>query len=250
MENFVLKLLTSLVISFCLIVSAVAEEVDQDGFVKITAEVYAKPLLNQTPRPTVIVIHGGSGSRGRYEGHPNSWARHINSWGYNAVIVDLFSARGLNDLGKQGQRLPFSQRADDIDEIVKYIKTKPWHSGHIGLVGFSQGGSTILEVSTRDNSDIKVGVALYPACGYVSPSNNPKFHIEMHLGLDDDLSLPHLCNVWSKEKYSIFKYEGATHAFDIRAPDRIIAGNVMKYNKEAADISKSRAKNFLDAHLK
>lgn len=250
MVNSVLKLLTSLVVSFCLIVSAVAEEVDQDGFVKITTEVYAKPLLVQSSAPTVIIIHGGSGSRGQYTGHTRTWAGHINSWGYNAVIVDLFSARGLKDLGKQGQRLPFSQRANDIDEIVKYIKTKSWHSGHIGLVGFSQGGSTILEVSTRDNSDIKAGVALYPACGYVSPSNNPKFHIEMHLGLDDDLSLPHLCNVWSKEKYSIFKYEGATHAFDIRAPDRVITGNVMKYNKEAADISKSRAKNFLDAHLK
>lgn len=230
----------------------VAQEIDGEGYTKINSEIYAKSYSINQQAPTVIVIHGAGGARGWRQDQlaMGKWATIINGWGYNAVVVDLFSGRGFTTLLKQGQQLSFRTRANDINEVAEYIQKQSWHKGAIGLIGFSQGGATILAVSKKASPLIKAGVAFYPACGYESPAWSPEFKIQMHLGMKDDLSLPHLCNVISKKAYDINKYDDATHTFDVDAPDRVIGGNHFKFNREAYELARDRTKDFLDSILK
>lgn len=229
-----------------------AQEVDGEGYTRINSEIFGKVYSINQQASTVIVIHGAGGARGWRQDQVamSKWAKIINNWGYNAVVADLFSARGFTTLLKQGQQLSFRTRANDINNIAEFVQKQSWHKGPIGLIGFSQGGATILAVSKKSSPLIKAAVAFYPACGYESPSWSPDFKIQMHLGMKDDLSLPHLCNVLSKKDYDIHKYENATHTFDVDAPDRIIGGNHFRFNLEAYELARDRTKVFFDEHLK
>lgn len=229
------------------------DEVDKDGFTKISKTAFVKPYTIGKPAPTIIFIHGANGVRGLST--YRLWSRTLNEWGYNAVVVDLFSARGFNeDLGTRGELVPFSDRAKDIIDATNYIRSKEWHNGYIGLIGFSQGGPTIFATSDLPTDIIKVGVAFYPACGYVSPVSKPSFDIQLHVGLKDDMSLPHLCKLsfWTeKSKYNINEYENATHGFDINAPARVIMGRFhLQYDEEAFLKAREKTREYFDMHLK
>lgn len=247
------KFVISVLLFLSLLAHALADElVDSAGFTKLNEKVFVRSFTLEQPAPTVIFIHGANGVRNKST--YRIWSGILNKWGYNSVVVDLFSARGYDDLSTQGEKVPFGERAKDIIEVVNYIKSKDWHSGNIGLIGFSQGGATIFATSELPTDIIKAGVAFYPACGYVKPVSNPSFDIQMHIGMKDNMSLPHLCNLpfWAeKKKYNVNEYENATHGFDIKAPDRVVMGRFnFSYDEEAHKMSRKRTREFLDMHLK
>lgn len=246
------RIIASIVSSFFLLSSAWAYDVDWSGFVKLNNEISAKPYIVEGKAPTVLVVHGSGGVRGWREDQRamDKWARIINTWGYNAVVVDLFSGRGFSTLLKDGHKVPFDTRANDLKLIASYVTQQQWHTGYIGLIGFSQGGATIIALSKNSHPIFKAGVVYYPACAYQSPTDRPEFHIQMHLGLMDDLSYPFLCHVVDTSKYDISKYEQTTHAFDVDAPTRVIQGHRFQYNREAYELAKGRTKVFFDNHLK
>lgn len=230
--------------------SVMAQELDPFGYQKLNKEVSFKLKKLDEPGPTVILIHGGGGVRGFH--HLDVWSYVLTSWGYNAVIIDLFSGRGLGDLTRNGQRLSFRTRAKDVIELANYINTQPWHKGGIGAIGFSQGGSTIFALG-RDTSQhlIKAGIAYYPACAYETPAFTPSMPTQMHLAMKDDLSIPSLCGInFSLKKHDVHRYENASHVFDIAAEKRVsFGGNVVWYDREAHLLSNERTKAFLDKHL-
>lgn len=246
------KIVISVIFSFFLLGSAAAYDVDWSGYVKINQEVYAKPYTISGVVPTILIVHGAGGSRGWREDQQSmgKWAKIMNSWGYNAVVVDLFSGRGLSDLLKQGRKLPFSTRANDLKQIASYVVDQPWHKGYIGVIGFSQGGATIIALSKESSPIFKAGVVYYPSCAYEAPTDRPDFHIQMHLGIKDDLDYIFLCHVVDTSKYEIFKYEKATHAFDVDALPRTIQGHFFQFDRSAYEDSKGKTKVFFDKHLK
>lgn len=250
------RLFVSLIVCLGISFNLYAEEVDKDGFVKISDTLFLKSFTAETPAPTIIHIHGAGGARrGPEIPTRRQWVKTIKSWGYNVVIVDLFTARGFHEsLATRGEVVSFKDRAKDIIAAVEYIKSKEWHKGDIGLIGFSQGGATIFATSDLPTDTIKAGVAFYPACGYVHPVSKPTFKIQMHIGLNDDMSLPHLCNLpfWAqKEKYNVNEYENTTHAFDINRPPAVLMGKFhFRYNEESLLKAQSKTREFFDANLK
>lgn len=238
----------------------ITQELDQEGFFKVTEDVYLKTLLTGGTRPTVLIIPSSAGTRGRYLGHiERKWGRQLNRWGYNAVIIDYYTARGMkNGEGSGGIPWPpFDVRIKDVNHAISFIKGQQWHNGSLGVIGFSKGGGMVIELAKHPTADIKAGVGLYPCCGCSAPRSDPEFDVQLHIGKNDELSLPELCEVSKKDRYSIFEYDGATHGFDVNRPggDQLVQGGpkgsyFLKYNPEAAELSSERTREFFASRLK
>jgi dienelactone hydrolase len=238
----------------------ITQELDQEGFFKVTEDVYLKTLLPGGTRPTVLIIPSSGGTRGRYLGHmERKWGRQLNRWGYNAVIIDYYTARGLKSgEGSGGMPWPpFDVRLKDVAHAISYLKSQQWHNGSLGVIGFSKGGGVVIELAKHPTSDIKAGVGLYPCCGCSAPRSDPEFDVQLHIGKNDELSLPELCEVSKKDRYSIFEYDGATHGFDVNRPggDQLMQGGpkgsyFLRYNPEAAELSSQRTREFFASRLR
>lgn len=126
--------------------------------------------------PTVIVGHGSGGLAAMHR----EMGSTLNSWGYNAVVIDHYSLRGIAVhtgkvvLGARGE-----DRALDFIETGRWIAQQPWHEGKIAVVGFSQGGGGVLTlvndrnmrnldyVSDAQPNPISVASAFYPSCFFL-----------------------------------------------------------------------------------
>jgi dienelactone hydrolase len=209
--------------------------------------------------PTVLIAHGCDG--------PNNpsyrdWARQLNSWGFNAILVDSFTARGISNLCGVGAAIPWSLRAKDFMDLAVWVRKQPLHRGGVGVVGFSQGGSTVLALGNErtlelfggfndlKNLPIQAMVAYYPRCqlGGVPPEANPAIPTMIHLGGKDDWTPPAYCNpqALTHRFYSVYLYPNATHAFDMNLPPRKYLDYFLSYDPEADRLSRIRTKEFLE----
>lgn len=221
------------------------------------------PYFLKDSAPTVLIAHGCDGPNGDSY---RDWARQINRWGYNAILVDSFTARGISFLCGVGAAIPWSLRAKDFMDVAVWVKSQPQHLGGVGMIGFSQGGSTALAVgnsrvleifggfATPDSYPIKALVAYYPNCrvGGVPPEANPAIPTMMHLGEKDDWSPPSYCSPQSLAHpfYTTHSYPNATHAFDINLPPRKYLDYFLVYDPEADRLSRARTKDFFDKLLR
>jgi dienelactone hydrolase len=203
----------------------------------------------KSPSPTVIVAHGCDGPGVWTE----DWRRRIVDWGYNAVVVDQFSKRGFpSGVCNRGALVPPDERNQDIGELVDWIKSQPWHSGEVALIGMSHGGAVAIDAAINSSTygRLKATVALYPGCINIRYNyENPKIPVQVHLGKQDSWT-PCLSSNWSNANFDSYVYENAGHSFDIDRPKRQYAGYTLWYDKEATTLSQDRIKNFLAKHLR
>lgn len=214
------------------------------------------------PKATVIVGHGSSGVT------PIEYAQARNAvdWGYNAVVVDHYTARGIKR--HTGMRIAGGlpdDRAADMVAVARWVKQQPWHKGKIALIGISQGGAGVwalanernmrshsaIQVADDDLKLIAAGVAMYPACApdLASPPRDPIFPVQLHIGEADDLALPRWCETFGNSKYEKHIYPGATHSFNYAG---VIPNNTRfthRYDYNADKLSQSRIKEFMAKHL-
>ena len=211
-------------------------------------------FLYGEPRPTIIVAHGCDGiSNQAYR----DWAKELKSWGYNAILSDSFQIRKYVNLcasDKSAIQVMPSVRRDDLVEIAKYVKSQPWHSGKVGAIGFSHGGSTMLSIAASRQKEISAVVAYYPGCNrwFVHSSltpviTEPEIPLQVHLAEKDDWTPISECNylIGAEE----FIYKNVTHGFDMDYPPRNYYGHYLRYDKEAHLLSKKRSKEFFDKNL-
>ena len=215
--------------------------------------------------PTVVVAHGCDGLKG---GSYNDWARMMTLWGYNAVLIDSYAARGypVGICDRASMVIP-SERAEDLADLAWWIKQQSWHKGGIAVIGFSAGGSTTLNIaSNRDIASRFVAtVSYYPACGSNPQRTYPgrDFSVPLipsliHFGGSDDWTPPDLCYPYV-QKYEHYTYPNATHGWDIPGPARNLKNvsgpygrpidTVMRYNKIADQTARQRTRDFLDKAL-
>jgi dienelactone hydrolase len=220
-------------------------------------------LVDHEAKPTVIVGHGSAG----VTPIERKQAFNLVGWGYNAVVVDHYTARGIKV--HTGMRvaggLP-DDRAADMVAVAKWVQQQPWHKGKIAIIGVSQGGAGVwalaneknmrshsaIQVTDEDLKLITVGVAMYPACApdLASPPRDPIFPVQLHIGEADDLALPRWCETFGNPKYEKHIYARATHSFNYAG---VIPNNTRfthRYDREADELSQSRIKSYLDKHLK
>lgn len=209
--------------------------------------------------PTVIIGHGCGG----FSEHEHEWAKQIQSWGFNAVVMDSFKPRGAYSGTCNKTVVMSGERVQDVYEIADVISKQPFHAGKIGYVGFSHGGSLALHLANDErNKTIAASVAYYPNCnkwqkaiksllGDRRSFDNPKIPAVMMLAEKDDWTPIKLCLESVKDgNYLVNIYKNATHGFDMNQPRRQVHGWTLWYDQEADIDSRSKTKEFFDKQLR
>jgi dienelactone hydrolase len=209
--------------------------------------------IGERKLPTVIVLHGSGGT----EGHHHTWAERINGWGYHSVLVESFKQRGVSRI-VETQSINPQERISDVIAAAKWIKEQPWSDGQIAMIGYSHGGNTVFETALVADKLFKGGIAYYPYCyGWFS---GVKIPIQLHLALDDDWAPATTCSflykgIFKSKEVITYEYPNSHHGFDhtrgyiTKFPAMAGGGlRTVTYgsNKEQAEISFNRAKDFLE----
>lgn len=228
----------------------------------------------KNPSPTILLSHGsGCVIPGEYE-----WQHRLHTWGYNAVIIDHCSIRGISR--HTGQYLPanlqIADRINDYIKVTKWIKTQKWATEKVGIIGFSRGGQGVLGFANesyhilynqfqKNYTDlVNAVVVYYPSC--ITDNERvlePPLPILIHHGTSDELTPANNCEhvkllksgMPLNSNFQIEFYENAGHGFD-RPGNRLVINTrrgpvvVREYHPYASKKSFKITKEFLDKHLR
>ena len=232
------------------------------------------------PRPAVISLHGCGGlldakgglSRNRYR-----VAEYLNVEGMHMLAVDSFTPRGLKSICETSPRLRtfnYEQRREDVFAAIRWLAQRPnVERNRIAIVGYSNGGSTVLSVLDRTDKGVldqpiqpRAAIAYYPSCRDFAEmwSYEIGAPLLLMIGALDDWTSPHYCErLHDKVKraqqgmsFEFIIYPGSHHGFDgygamqVRGglPTKSGAGTVGA-NPEAREKSLRRMFEFLSEKL-
>jgi dienelactone hydrolase len=217
--------------------------VEQGGrTIQLTAQLY-KPV-NTTGRVPAVAIFHGCGGPGQ---NTARMAGLLASWGYAALSVDSFSARGLKDVC--GRNWPTQAnaeaRAHDIDAALTWLGTQSFvDPKRLAYMGYSYGGGVAAlralsgkpdEAAPAPNpSPARAAVLVYPDCA-LADALGPKLTVRQPtlfaMGALDDWTPIAQCTalidrvVKGRELIETRVYEGAHHSFDaLGLPVRYLEG--------------------------
>ncbi len=203
----------------------------------------AAPTGNAKLQPALVLLHGCGGVFGRGAQLAERYtelAARLARLGVQALVVDSLTPRGERELCTQrtGQRKTTQlQRRRDALGALQWLAAQPGvDPQRIGLLGWSNGGSTVLAATNLAHSEVarapvkpSLAVAFYPGCvterdrGY-----KPAAPLLMLLGDADDWTPAAPCKELAASVHSPWQpqwvaYEGAHHGFDSTAPVRFRA---------------------------
>jgi dienelactone hydrolase len=205
--------------------------------VQLTAQLY-RPLSPQ-PAPAVAIFHGCGGV-----GLNNTrMADLLKGWGYVALVVDSFSARGLKDVcGRNWPTQAAAEaRAHDIDAALAWLgKQKFVDAKRLAFMGYSYGGGVAMLRTFSPSSDAaaptpaRAAVLVYPDCA-LADALGPKLAIRqptlLAMAALDDWTPVSQCKavidrvVQGRDLIETHIYEGAYHSFDaLGLPVRYLEG--------------------------
>jgi dienelactone hydrolase len=144
-----------------------------DGKTKLVASLM-RPV-GEEPRPALVLLHGCSGLQrgGRIFPLYRNWAQLFVANSYVVLIVDSAGSRSFGETctGRPERRVMFAERPHDAYAALQYLQAQPFvRADRVGVVGWSQGGATILLAARTGSSarpaglkaDFRAAVALYP----------------------------------------------------------------------------------------
>jgi dienelactone hydrolase len=186
------------------------------------------------PFPAVVALHGCGGAytkSGALSRRHADWARRLVANGYVVLFPDSFGSRGARSQCRTRHRVarPSRERVRDVLAAKAYLQSRrDIRPGAISLLGWSNGGSTVLyAVKPRSapndgKPDFARAIAFYPGCRV--PAKKGDWHARLPLliliGAADDWTPAAPCEALAKkagtagEKVSIKVYPGAYHDFD------------------------------------
>jgi dienelactone hydrolase len=208
------------------------------------------------PHPAIVMLHGRSGP---YSTNVNAdctlvarsvssdcdattlskrhatWGQYWAERGYVALLVDSFGPRGkAHGFGRFTHGDPDRDSVNektvrplDAEGALAYLRTRDdIIAGSIFLQGWSNGGSTLLNVVYRQGmqtTGFRAALAFYPGCGraaLLGPTIATAVPVTMFLGSDDEEVSPDICRRVAERSRSsgspidVIWYDGATHDFD------------------------------------
>jgi dienelactone hydrolase len=183
------------------------------------------------PFPAVAMLHGCSGlltRGGKIGANARFWAEHFRAHGYVALLVDSFTARGIDEVCTGRHTLStVRDRADDARGALQFVRQRAdVQADRVGLVGWSNGAAAVLSVlfnKDEPQRDFRAAVAFYPSCRRTYPGGpdyRPYAPLLVLTGAKDDWTPPAPCVQWT-ERAQVFGapmhirvYPGAHHGFD------------------------------------
>lgn len=213
--------------------------VEQGGrTIQLSAQLF-RPAKPAGAVPAVAIFHG-CGGPGQ---NTARMAGLLASWGYAALVVDSFSARGLKDVC--GRNWPTQgdaeTRAGDIDAALTWLgRQSGVDPRRLAYMGYSYGGgvAALRALSGRPAdttpSPVRAVVLVYPDCALADALGQrlrvrqPTFFA---MGELDDWTPPAQCQAVidriavGRDLVETRLYEGAHHSFDaLGLPVRYLAG--------------------------
>jgi len=186
------------------------------------------------PFPAVVALHGCGGLGGRtsaLNARHRDWGERLRSLGFVVLFPDSFGSRGVGSQCRNDERVARAsrERVDDAIAAKTYLQSRSdVKPGAINLLGWSNGGSTVLNALKAGlgggdgRPAFARAVAMYPGCK--TAAADAGWHTRTPLlvlsGAADDWTPAAPCQALAErakaagEPVSIKVYEGAYHDFD------------------------------------
>jgi dienelactone hydrolase len=185
------------------------------------------------PFPAVVALHGCGGlynNAGQPSARHTDWGMRLAKQGFIVLLPDSFGSRGLgSQCGVQERKVRASR-----ERVVDAVAAKDWlqtrkdvKPGSVSLLGWSNGGSTVLASVRPDRKgasgpDFARAVAFYPGCRtyFESAKWKARLPLLILMGDADDWTPPGPCEGLTSaaqtrgEDVKIILYKGAFHDFD------------------------------------
>ena len=177
--------------------------------------------------PAVAIFHG-CGGPGQ---NTARMAGLLASWGYVALVVDSFSARGLKDVCGRNwpKQADADARAHDIDSALAWLRKQSFvDPRRLAFMGYSYGGGVALLRALSPRLDAgapaaRAAILVYPDCG-LADALGSKLAVRQPtlfaMGALDDWTPVAQCKavidrvVQGRDLIETRIYEGAHHSFD------------------------------------
>lgn len=210
------------------------------------------------PRPALVILH----TCGGIDGDVIRWGEDFASRDYTVIIPDSFGARGKNNCS-DGRQIQRWERVSDAYSAAAFLKRLPSpRIGKIGLLGFSYGGGTTINIALNDSGNelFQAAVAFYPATLADQAFHKPNMPLLVTYGENDtEIDRPAL-KKWAQEDgntglLSFVTYANTWHRFDHPGPryevrtDPRGVSHSRGYNEVAASDARSRTLRFFDQRL-
>jgi dienelactone hydrolase len=192
------------------------------------------------PAPAVVLLHGCGGTynaKGQLSQRTLDYAQLLNEHGLHALVVDSLTPRGEKELCTQRigtRRVTQANRRLDALAAVDWLAHRPdVDARRIGLMGWSNGGSTLLAALNLRHADVAAAkvqpafaVAFYPGCeSDLKRGFETRTRLLMLVGEADDWTPAAPCHELARATQGavpeIEGYAGAYHGFDSTAPLRL-----------------------------
>ena len=192
--------------------------------------------------PAMVLMHGcgGAYSGGLLAQRYTTLAARLNALGVHVLVTDSLTPRGEKELCTQrnGARLVTqTQRRRDALGALQWLALQPGvDASRLGLLGWSNGGSTVLAASNARNAEVaaapvkpSLSVAFYPGCANeLGRGFEAVAPLLMLVGQLDDWTPAAPCEQLAQgsgasgaSRIQLLVYEGAYHGFDGTAPVRL-----------------------------
>lgn len=177
------------------------------------------------PYPALVALHGCAGlwtASGRLSAREKDWSARLVAAGYVVLFADSFRPRGISTLcNDRDQTLTPAGRAQDALGARDWLARQGFIApGRIALIGWSNGGSTALEVAglsaAAGPEGFRALIAFYPGCRALLKRNwTAAVQTTILHGLADDWTPAGPCQRLAKTGGADFVgYPGAYHNFD------------------------------------
>jgi len=199
----------------------------------------APPSASGTPAGAIALLHGCGGAYDR-QGALDARMRDYTVWlhdrGWSVLVVDSLGPRSEKEICTQRvghRRITVANRRRDALAAIDWLAQRPdVDARRIGLIGWSNGGSTVLAATNVRHPDVaasiarpEFAVAFYPGCeaelarGYESDAP-----LLVLVGEADDWTPAAPCHRLAQAAGGDVEIEGyarAFHGFDSPLPVRV-----------------------------